>query len=304
MQLKIPDSLNLYLPSPIQELESSLLKLKSVRVFVKRDDLIHPTLSGNKWRKLKYNLANAKSQDYKTLLTFGGAFSNHIHATAAAGKIFGFNTIGIIRGEAHESLNPTLTFAREQNMHLEYVSRQDYRKKTQSEFITYLHDKFGDFYLIPEGGSNELALPGCQEIIHEINAQLSLPVDYVCTACGSGGTLAGLALAKSSSKILGFAVLKNAGFLNDDVRKLLGNSGSACWQINLDYHFGGYAKRTQELMEFLHKFRQDFRIPIEPVYTAKMFFGLFDMIRDEQIPKNSTIVALHTGGLQGFHEQF
>lgn len=265
---------------------------------MKRDDLIHPALSGNKWRKLKYNLIEAERQNQNTLLTFGGAYSNHIHATAAAGKLFGINTIGMIRGERHEPLNPTIQFATEQGMHLDYMDRQTYRRKTESEVIDQLKEKYGDFYLVPEGGSNQFALPGCAEIIDELNEQLDNEYGYVCTACGSGGTLAGLISAKPKQKLLGFAVLKGAGFLNDDVKRLLGGADYNNWQINLDYHFGGYAKKDQVLIGFCEAFENEFNIPIEPIYSGKMFYGLFDLISKDFFPKMATIVALHTGGLQ------
>ena len=300
-QAEFSEPLNLNLPSPVKELDFPLFKEKSVRVFVKRDDLIHLYLSGNKWRKLKFNLLQAKKQQQNTLLTFGGAYSNHIHATAAAGKIFGFNTIGIIRGEPCEPLNSTLSFARDQGMQLSYVDRKTYRHKTDLGFIQQLRQQYGDFYLIPEGGSNQQALPGCAEILTELQQQISVPVDYVCMACGSGGTLAGMASIASNTQLLGYAVLKNADFLNESVNQLLNNANTGNWQIILDYHFGGYAKRNKGLMDFLTDFKHKFGIPIEPVYTAKMFYGLFDMIKTNFFPKHSTIVAIHTGGLQGFN---
>jgi len=296
---KLVDSVQLNLPSPVQQLSSRLLEEKQIKLFVKRDDLIHPHLSGNKWRKLKYNLLEARKKNKNTLLTFGGAYSNHIHATAAAGKLFGFNTIGIIRGELHEPLNPTLSFAKEQGMHIEYMDRQTYRTKNNPELLNILKEKFGDFYSIPEGGSNQLALPGVAEVIAELNGQLVTKYDYVCTACGSGGTLAGLISAAAQQKMLGFAVLKGADFLNEDVKNLLPPESNNNWQIMLDYHFGGYAKKSQELMLFCQEFEDVFEIPVEPIYTGKMFYGLCDLVKKDYFPKGSTIAAIHTGGLQG-----
>ena len=296
--------IQLNLPSPLQRLSSPLFDEKQVAFFVKRDDLIHSQLSGNKWRKLKYNLLEAKKKNYKTILTFGGAYSNHIHATAAVGKIFGFHTIGVIRGEAYETLNPTLAFVTKQGMELDYLPRKTYRDKNTPRVMELLKAKHGNFYSVPEGGSNRLALPGCAEIIHELNEQLDDNVDYVCTACGSGGTLAGLISAKSSHKLLGFAVLKGAGFLIDDVKTLLQNNDTNNWQILLDYHFGGYAKKDQLLTEFCEQFQQTHNIPIEPIYTGKMFYGLFDLIAKDYFPKNSSIVAIHTGGLRTTQHNF
>ncbi len=299
MSSKLFDLVQLNLPSPVQQLSSPLLEKKQIKLYVKRDDLIHPLLSGNKWRKLKYNLLEAEKLQKKKILTFGGAYSNHIHATAAAGKLFGFDTVGIIRGESYEPLNPTLSFAKEQGMLLDYLNRKTYRLKNTPEVISRLKEKYGDFYLVPEGGSNQMALPGCAEIINELNEQLEGKFDYICTACGSGGTLAGLISSAEKQKMLGFAVLKGADFLNEDVTSLLGNTSPPNWQINLNYHFGGYAKKDQQLSNFCRDFENSHNIFIEPTYTGKMFFGLFDLIKKDFFIKNSTIVALHTGGLQG-----
>ena len=298
-QHKIFESVRLKLPSPIQQLSSPLLEEKQIKLFVKRDDLIHPLLSGNKWRKLKYNLLDAEQRQQKTILTFGGAYSNHIHATAAAGKLFGFNTVGIIRGEVYEPLNPTLRFAEDQGMQLDYIDRKTYRLKNTSEVINRLKEKYGDFYLLPEGGSNCLALTGCAEIVDELNEQLDGNFDYICMASGSGGTLAGLISSEAKQKMLGFAVLKGADFLNDEVKKLLATSNQNNWQIMLDYHFGGYAKKDCHLIDFCGEFENEHNIPIEPIYTGKMFFGLFDLIKKDFFPEATTIIAIHTGGLQG-----
>jgi 1-aminocyclopropane-1-carboxylate deaminase/D-cysteine desulfhydrase-like pyridoxal-dependent ACC family enzyme len=170
-------------PSPIQEIRDKLLNEKDVHLFVKRDDLLHAEISGNKIRKLKYNLLQAKSEGRHTLLTFGGAYSNHIYAVAAAGEIYGFKTIGVIRGEPYPNLNPTLTFAKTKGMHLHYISRTDYKKKYTSETTDELKNRFGEFYMIPEGGTNSLALKGCTEIIDEID----IPYDFITSCCGTGG---------------------------------------------------------------------------------------------------------------------
>lgn len=287
------------LSTPLTEIYDDLLTDKQVRILVKREDLTDRFISGNKWYKLKYNLIEAKKKGYNTLLTFGGAFSNHIHATAAAGKKYGFNTIGIIRGEEHSPLNPTLQFAQANGMHLEYIDRSSYRKKYDSELIKIWKDKFGDFYLIPEGGSNALAVKGCAEIISSINVKY----DFICSACGTGGTLAGLILGLDNKKfVLGFSVLKGGEFLYQNIKHHLQYYGVADknnWQVNLDYHFGGYAKITNELVAFCNEFYQKHNIIIEPIYTGKMFFGLFDLINQDYFPAGTTIIAIHTGGLQG-----
>ena len=294
----ILQSLPLKLPSPLQELEHELFSQKSLRVFVKRDDLIHPLLSGNKWRKLKFNLYEAERHGKQTLLSFGGAYSNHIHALAAAAKIFGFKSIGVIRGEPYESLNPTLAFAKAQSMVLHYLDRETYRKKNTSEVLDSLLQQYGDCYVIPEGGSNTFALPGCAEIVSETYKQIATEKLILATAVGSGGTAAGLLSHASKPAVLGVAVLKNANFLQADIGRLLGEEADN-FQLNLDFHFGGYAKWNRALMDFIDEFKRDFGIQLEPIYTGKLFYALFELMRQDYFEKGSTIVALHTGGLQG-----
>jgi 1-aminocyclopropane-1-carboxylate deaminase len=266
---------------------------------VKREDLSDPRFGGNKWRKLKYNLARAREQDKDTLLTFGGAWSNHVYATAAAGDRFGFSTIGIIRGEANRPLNPTLQFAHDCGMQLVYVDRKTYRDKTSTGFIEELHERYGDFYLLPEGGSNRLARKGCAEIVSEIRDAF----DLVTVACGTGATLAGMITALSASQhAAGFAVLKGADFLLDDVAGMLaenGCCGRADWHIETGYHFGGYAKTAPELFSFIRRFKSDFGIELDAVYTGKMFYGLFDLIQKGVFERGTRIIAVHSGGLQG-----
>ena len=293
------DYSELQLPSPIQSLDSDFLKQYGIQLSIKRDDLIHPVIQGNKWRKLKYNLEQARVEKYHTLLSFGGAYSNHIHALAAAGQIFGFNTIGIIRGEPHELLNPTLQDVSDRGMQLAYLSRADYRHKTSAEILQKLHQRYGDFYLIPEGGNNELAVKGAAEIIDELDQDF----DLICAACGTGATLAGLITGLNNrSQLLGFAALKGAHFLYDDIARLLQNTVNRQydnWTLNLDYHFGGFAKTRPELFEFITRFQQEYGITLEPVYTGKMFYGLFDLIAKGHFRPGSRILAIHSGGLQG-----
>lgn len=276
-----------------------MLETTAITLFVKREDLVDPELGGNKWRKLKYNLELAHQQNHDTLLTFGGAYSNHIYATAAAGQRLGYRTIGIIRGEQHTELNPTLQFATDCGMQLEYVDRETYRQKTSQHYMDKLHNKYGRFYLLPEGGSNVLALKGCAEIIDEIDT----PFDTVCVACGTGATLAGLISRLSNGQqALGFAVLKGANFLTADIMSVLKQAGidtQSSWQVNTSYHFGGYAKTKPALWDFIQSFKQDFSIELDAVYTGKMFYGLFDLIKNGYFGAGTRIVAIHTGGLQG-----
>ena len=209
--------LDLRLPSPLEELPDGRLTRAGLRLYLKRDDLISPQIPGNKWRKLKYNLAAARTQGHHALLTFGGAYSNHIRATAAAGHYFGFATVGVIRGEEHLPLNPSLDYAVRHGMRLAYLDRATYRDKMSPGVIAGLHGRFGDFYLLPEGGSNAAALPGCAEIPGEIGR----PFDLICCPCGTGGTLAGLAHGLGAAqRALGFSVLKGGQFLARDVAGL------------------------------------------------------------------------------------
>ncbi|MFH7030803.1 MAG: 1-aminocyclopropane-1-carboxylate deaminase/D-cysteine desulfhydrase [Heteroscytonema crispum UTEX LB 1556] len=287
-------------PSPIEELFDETLTKNQVRLFVKRDDLLHSSVSGNKFRKLKYNFLQIKELGCQRLATCGGAFSNHIYATAAAGKHFGIETIGIIRGERTEPLNTTLYFAELCGMKLYFISRSDFRDK--SLIIKHIKAEFGDFYFLPEGGSNNLAVRGCMEIVEEIHSQMPSQPDYFCTACGTGGTLAGIiAAAKSSQEIIGFSALKG-DFLDNDVQNLLHaekNIQCTNWQINDNYCFGGYAKWQPELIDFINNFKLKQCIALDPIYTGKMFFGIFDLLKKGFFRRNTIIAAVHTGGLQG-----
>ncbi len=286
--------LNLRLPSPLETLDDDRLSNRGVRLLLKRDDLINPEIPGNKWRKLKYNLFDAAASGKHTLLTFGGAYSNHIRAVAAAGYYFGFETIGVIRGEEHLPLNPALDYAVRHGMTLDYLDRATYRDKASAAVEERLRQRFGDFFLIPEGGSNAAAVRGAAEIVTE------LPPDYdvVCCPCGTGGTLAGLAVGLPSGKqAVGFAALKGAGFLVDDVEGLQRAYGTVTnnWTIELDYHFGGFARRTQLLNEFIAEFFRRHSIDLEWVYVAKMLYGIIDMAGHGRFDDGTTIVAVVTG---------
>ncbi|MBX2844002.1 MAG: pyridoxal-phosphate dependent enzyme [Flammeovirgaceae bacterium] len=284
--------------TPIQKIEDPEIMDFGVNLYIKREDLIHPTVSGNKWRKLKYNLEQARKEGFDQILTFGGAYSNHIYATASAGKLFDIKSIGVIRGEPHDPLNDTLSFAKSSGMHLYYMDRAKYRQKMEALVIGELKERFGEFYLIPEGGSNALAVKGCTEIVSDIDQEF----DYICCACGTGGTLAGITAGLDhKNKVLGFAVLKGAGFLRDDVSNLILQYNKTIyknWNINLDYHFGGYAKSGSDLQEFMKKFEKQNKIPLEFVYTGKMMFGIYDLIKKGFFKSGETIIAIHTGGIR------
>ena len=294
-----------------EEIHSTLFSEKELRVFVLRLDRFRPEIGGNKYFKLKYNLQKAKEQNHHTLLSFGGAFSNHIAALAAAGKEFGFRTIGVIRGEElNPDSNPTLKLASQNGMHLHFVSREQYALKENETFIGKLKAELGDFFLVPEGGSNAHALKGCMEI----KDLISFDFNCLLTACGTGGTIAGISLSLTEGqKVIGIPVLKGAEFLKSDVIKLKQlyfeeyglKEEKDNIEFEFDYHFGGYAKTTTELLNFKTTFEKETGIPTDRIYTAKMFYALYDLVKKDRFPKGSTIVAIHTGGLQGelIHEQ-
>lgn len=277
-----------------------ILEEKEVTLCIKREDQIHPFVSGNKFRKLKYNIAKAKEQQKSTLLTFGGAFSNHIAATAIAGKLSGFKTIGVIRGDElgidlDKTLaqNETLREAFKNGMKFKFVSRLVYKQKTEKTFIEELQKEFGDFYLVPEGGTNELAIKGCKEILTKEDEKF----DYICSAIGTGGTISGLIESvKEHQKIIGFPALKGS-FLEEEIQQFVKRIGN--WNLESEYHFGGYGKFNTELIRFINEFKKNTNIPLDPIYTGKMMFGILEKVKKDEFPRNTKILAIHTGGLQG-----
>lgn len=270
-----------------------------ITVFVKREDLLHKEVSGNKFRKLKYNILKAQELGYSKLLTFGGAYSNHIAATAAAGRICGIETIGIIRGDELENNyvgNETLTKAVEDGMTLGFLSRTDYRLKSTPEIIERLESKYGEFYLVPEGGTNEEAIRGTEEILKQGDEVF----DYVCTAVGTGGTIAGIINSSFDNQtIIGFPALKG-DFLYEDIRKFANKSN---WELVLEYHFGGYAKYNEELLSFLRELYKQTGVLFDPIYNGKMMYGLMEEIKKGKFKEGSKILVIHTGGLQGWNEK-
>ncbi len=291
----------------MREVINQSVKLKElekydISLFIKREDQIHPFISGNKYRKLKYNLFKAEEQNKDTLLTFGGAFSNHISAVAFTGKKFGFKTIGIVRGnELKENLeevlksNRTLQNAKEHGMQFKFIPRSDYRLKHTDHFIKDLKKEFGDFYLIPEGGTNELAVKGCEEILKPKDDKF----DVICSAIGTGGTIAGLInSAKNHQRVLGFPALKG-DFLKKEIEKYTIQNKN--WSLITDYHFGGFAKVNNDLINFINNFKKETDIPLDPIYTGKMMFGIVDLIKKGYFKKGTKILAIHTGGLQGIN---
>ena len=289
----------------INEDAAVILKVKlpnissDVNVFMKRIDLVHPMVSGNKWFKMKYNIAEMIEQGKDTLLTLGGAFSNHIHAAARAGKIVGFNTIGLIRGEEHLPLNATLQSAVDDGMELHYIDRGTFRERESESFLNSIKNKFGNVYILPVGGTNNIALKGCAEIVE----QIYIKYDYICAASGSGGTFAGIVAGLNGNKKgIAFPALKGGQFLEEVISDLVFEySGKqfSNWSINADYHFGGFAKLTKELVEFTKEFKKLNGFELDYIYTNKMMFGIADLIKSGYFNPGETIVAVHSGGLQG-----
>ncbi len=267
----------------------------SIELYIKREDLLHPYISGNKFRKLKYNVEEALKIEAKMLITFGGAFSNHILATAAAGKEYGIATVGIIRGEEWKDKlfeNPTLSLAKEFGMEFEFVSRSIYAQKEEVGYLKDIEQRYVGCYILPEGGTNSLAIKGCEEILEPVDSDF----DYVCCAVGTGGTITGIINAsKENQKIVGFSALKG-DFLSDVICNFVTKKN---WTMNSDYHFGGYGRVTDELIAFLNDFYKSTSIPLDPIYTGKMMFGVLDMIQKRDFLDNSKILLIHTGGLQG-----
>jgi len=262
---------------------------------LKREDQLYPTISGNKYRKLKYQLEAIVKSDIKTVLTFGGAYSNHIAAVAAAGNTYGLKTIGVIRGEElvnQTKENPTLYYAASQGMQFEFVTRSSYKLKEKPDFINTLRLKYGNFHLIPEGGTNTLAIKGCAEILNQEDSEF----DYICVSVGTGGTLAGIVSSLlPHQKAIGFSALRGT-FQKEIISQTTTNKN---FEIIDTYNFGGYAKIDANLVRFINDFKKTHNIPLDPVYTGKMMYGILDLMEKQYFKKNSRILAIHTGGLQG-----
>lgn len=289
-----------YAPSPITEVHDPVLERAGVRVLVKREDLNHPYVSGNKWWKLKHNIVKALQQQHDTLLTFGGAYSNHLYATAAAARELGLKSFGIVRGEKTLPLNPTLSFVQECGMQLHYVSREHYRSRASIEFQQWVQENFDRAYVIPEGGTNDLAIKGCGEFALQLQQEVNF--DIIALPVGTGGTLAGIITGLRDNQIaVGYSVLKGGEFLQDDVAAWLTRSGCTHqqWRIATAYHQGGYGKKTAALMQFIQHQQEAHKLPLDHVYTGKLCFGLWQEIAGGIYPRGSTILMLHTGGLQG-----
>ncbi|MCT4623966.1 MAG: pyridoxal-phosphate dependent enzyme [Schleiferiaceae bacterium] len=295
------------LPSPLEKIEWSVALDHGIEVWMKRDDQIHHVISGNKWRKLKYSVKEVRDKKYDGLLTFGGAFSNHIAATAHAGRVHGISTIGIIRGEEADRANPTLTKALKDGMQLVPISREEYARKELEGFLEQLQAQYPGYLIVPEGGANRNGVLGCMEILTEVQ----LDFDVIACPLGTSTTFSGIvASAGATAEVLGFPALKGGGYLRAHVNNFLEElkstpkqlstfSPTQNWKLIEDYHFGGFAKMKEPLVRFMNAFWKETGIPLDPVYTAKMMFGLDEMIRKGHFKNGTKLLTLHTGGLQG-----
>lgn len=300
-EITFSESVNFSASKILSPVIDPLLTECGIELWIKREDLVHPVYGGNKFRKIKYNMQYARENNFDTILTFGGSYSNHIAATAFAGKQSGFRTIGIIRGEELQSssslLSSTLQAAKANGMHLKFISRYQYRHIYDDIFLDQLRNEFGNIYIIPEGGANSYGLLGCTEIVNEIE----MDFNYICCPVGTGTTLMGIAKALNPGRVaLGIEVYKNEKPSLKNLQYVKHNAGD-CKHINAEifnYSFGGYGKVPKQLEKFCSNFYNSYSICIEPVYTGKMFYGIFDLANQGFFKKGSVIIALHTGGLQ------
>jgi 1-aminocyclopropane-1-carboxylate deaminase len=281
----------LQLPSPIQEIIHHPGKNQGIRLYIKRDDLIHPHISGNKWRKLKFNIQHAQNLGANTLISAGGPWSNHLAALAAAGKVFNLKTVGIIRGEAPPTRNSTLQFCQLQGMELHFISRTDFDGLPHS--ISHILKTYPFSFYIPLGGDNELGIQGCEEIAAEIHAKF----DVVCLPVGTGTTLRGVAQSMPHQRVMGFSALKNQAQHSAELVTWLAHNPMV--DLSHAYSGKGFAKSTPELEDFIYNFYQQNKIMLEPVYTGKMMYGVFNLIEHGFYNPGASILCLHTGGLQG-----
>lgn len=279
------------LPSPLLLIKSHPGVEMDIKLYIKRDDLIHPEVSGNKWRKLKYNFEEAKINLAKTIITAGGAWSNHLAATAVAGRINGFNTVGIVRGEEPLNWSDTLKFCKAQGMQLIFISRHDFNKLP--DYISQYNSRFDQPFFIPMGGENKHGMRGCEEIVSEIEIE----TDLISLPVGTGTTLQGIAKSAGKRQVLGFSAVKSIVQHSNVFVEWLGHQSNV--KLLFDYNFGGFAKSNQVLEKFIIDFYLQNKIILDPVYTGKMIFGLYDMMNKNHFKKGTVIVAIHTGGLQG-----
>lgn len=286
------------LPTVIQQINLDSVREMGLELYVKRDDLIDKNISGNKWRKLKFNIAKAKEIGANRILTFGGAYSNHIAATAALAPFVGIELHAFIRGEElNSNSNPTLQKASEHGLNLHFLTRSEYAEIKKSESLKSLDDKWDNTWVIPEGGANEEGVKGCAEIYHEIDQEF----DFICLSAGTGTTAAGILREMKDETLVVFPALKGGDFLRQDILKWQNENFDKDAQLRLltDFHFGGYGKVGQSLIDFVRLVKDEISLPLDYIYTAKAFYGLLQMIQKGEFSKGSKILFYHSGGLQG-----
>jgi 1-aminocyclopropane-1-carboxylate deaminase len=304
--------------TPLQSVSWAPLHDRGIHLSVKREDLIHPGVSGNKLYKLFHHLVFSRQQGVKRLVSFGGAYSNHLHALAISGQLLDIETVAIIRGERPPQLSDTLVDCESRGMQLKFVSRQEYRQRYDDEYLFRLERHYGPCHIVPEGGGGVLGAKGCSSIVRAIYNASDKPVNSICVACGTGTTLAGLIAghevggSEPAAEVIGVAVLKAASAISQEAAELaaqltdnLSNNPSNNWRVESRFHGGGYAKLPEELKRFIVEFEEQTLIPLDPVYTVKLFWAIKALAEQGYWPQGSHVVAIHTGGLQGrrgFHD--
>ncbi|WP_332874146.1 1-aminocyclopropane-1-carboxylate deaminase/D-cysteine desulfhydrase [Bowmanella yangjiangensis] len=297
---EISASLNINTPSPVQPLCVDWPGSEQVELFIKRDDLIHPIISGNKWRKLKYALLEARQKGVAEIISFGGGHSNHLHALGYCCQQLGIQLMALVRGDYSQNPTPMLRDLYQWQAQIIYLDKATYQQRSQSDFIGAWQAAHPNAMIVPEGGSQAQALPGVAEILQEQEQKFS----HIIVPVGSGGTLAGLIQARQiqhqdNTQLLGIAALKGEGYLEELVTNLLPQSAPTNWHIEHRFHFGGYAKSTAELHTFCQTFRSHTGIGIEPVYSGKACWALKQKLAEGYFPQGSRVLLIHTGGLQG-----
>lgn len=287
----------LHLPSPLQSF--SFGQYPDTKILIKRDDLIHPLVSGNKWRKLKYNIKFAQDHGFEGILSFGGAFSNHLYALAAASKLAGIRCKAMVRGDGFDKRNHTLKFLKDQGVDISFVDRSSYRKKTEKDFLASLQKQYPDFYIVPEGGSNQLAIQGVTELMDEVYVNNDLGRLLVICGVGSGSTITGIVKGlKEGDRALGVLAV-NDNSLPGKIKAELTELENQQLSLDLGAHLGGFGKTNDALIKFINDFYSVTKIPLEPLYTGKVLYRLHALLEEERLTSFDNILVIHTGGLQG-----
>jgi len=292
-----------HVPTPLHNCQANRFENAGIQVWIKRDDLNHPQIQGNKWHKLKLNLDFAQQHGYKQLLSFGGAYSNHIAALAAAGNTYGFETIGFIRGNElannHQAWSATLKTAHQQGMQLHFLSRSEYRLRNDPQWLANLKQSYPNAYVLPEGGTNALAIAGFESVMNELQQQCDF--SHLLCAVGTGGSLAGfINYSQPNQKIWGITTLKQSEYLVPAIQAWLHTSKNN-WRLWTEFHGGGYGKMNAEIMNKYNAFEQEFNVLLDPVYTAKLVYGFEKLLQAGEFKRGSRVVLYHSGGLQGRH---